>query len=303
MRLNFSVLWFDDDDDYFESIQDEMEDLKSEILQWGFNPFITQVKTAEEFLLLSPFKKIDLIIVDRNLEQYGEGRDFINDLREKQIYTEIIFNTAGKVSDLWDDIRTKELEGVYVSGKREIIPKILQVGMQSIQKVLDLENMRGILMAEVGELDHLLDKIVDLGCQGLLPDQQQTIFTRFHAKVKEQDDGRANQLAQFNTTPDVATMLPLCDSNKRWENFNRVKKYHTKLGTQLIFGDYPTEILKPRNFLAHGKPTYQDDGTILFNFSGKTYEFDDQKSTQLRLNIITYKEELEKVMTLLTEDS
>ena len=154
MRLVFSVLWFDDDEEYFDSI--DIEPLEKEILSWGFWPKIEKVTTPEDFSNRSPFESYDLIVVDRNLEGCEDGQVFIANIRENAIYTEIIFYTAGNTSDLWEAIRTKELEGVFVSSRLNVLSKIEAVGRQSIRKILDLENMRGIVMAEVGELDLLL---------------------------------------------------------------------------------------------------------------------------------------------------
>jgi len=61
---------------------------------------------------------------------------------------------------LWEAIREKKLEGIFISSRNEIVSKNTKVGYQSIQKILDLENMRGIIMAEVGELDLMRQEII-----------------------------------------------------------------------------------------------------------------------------------------------
>ena len=139
MRLNFSVLWFDDSEDYFDSL--DLEPLELGVSSWGFSPDIKKVTTPEEFNSHSPFETFDLIVVDRNLEDYPDGQEFIVGLRNNAIYTEVIFYTVGNASDLWDVIREKQIEGVFVSHRSDILMKILTVGRQSIRKVLDLENM------------------------------------------------------------------------------------------------------------------------------------------------------------------
>ncbi len=149
MRLTFSILWFDDSETYFDSL--DLDWLKNEVLSWGFSPKIIQVTTPEDFMSHRPFDIFDIIVVDRNLEGYENGQQFISDLRSNSVYTEVIFYTAGNASELWDGIREKQLEGVFVSTRNDILPKISKVGSQSIRKILDLENMRGIVMAEVGE--------------------------------------------------------------------------------------------------------------------------------------------------------
>jgi len=287
MRLSFSVLWFDDSEDYFDSLN--IDPLVQEIFSWGFYPDIQRVTTPEDFKNHHPFEKLDLIIVDRNLENYPDGEEFIADLRSNAIYTEVIFYTAGNVNDLWDAIREKKLEGVFVSSRNDILPKISKVGLQSIRKVLDLENMRGIVMAEVAELDHLLEEIIAMGVASLPVEQQDSIFKRFYEGAAGQNQEYGDRIIAFINKPEISEMLVLCDSDKRWQNFNRLRKNHSKLKNKGRIGDFSAEVLKPRNFLAHGRAELQKDGSYFFHYQGKKFLFDDKTSLDLRQTILRYK--------------
>lgn len=287
MRLTFSVLWFDDREDYFDSLN--LEPLENEVYSWGFEPDIKKVITPENFAHFSPFQQFDLIIVDQNLENYPDGQEFIADLRKNAIYTEVIFYTAGNVSALWDAIQNKQLEGVFVSSKNGILEKIMSVGRQSIRKVLDLENMRGIVMAEVGELDHLLDQIIIAGMGGVSEEQRQSIFKKFHEGSIEQQTKDITRLNAFFDSPKVDEMLVFCDSNKRWQNFNRLWKCHPKLQSRERVGDYVKDILKLRNFLAHGKPTLNPEGGYTFTYKEEKFLYTNESSAELRKTILQYK--------------
>ena len=293
MKLSFSVLWFDDTEIFFDSL--DVDWLKNEIENWGFSPDIQLVTTPEQFVSFSPYQKIDFIVVDKNLEEYGEGQDFIAKLRNHAVYTEVIFYTAGNASALWDAIREKELEGVFVSNRGTILQKISKVGRQSIRKVLDLENMRGIVMAEVGQLDHLLDEILMMGLSGLSGESLGVVFKKFHKEAEKQNVEFGERLSGFINSPDVSEMLDMCDSNKRWENFNRLWKYHEKLKNKEKFGDYKADVLDLRNVLAHGKPE-NIDGGYLFIHRGKEYLYNDEASDNLRRTILRYKKEFSAVL-------
>lgn len=299
MRLVFSVLWFDDDEEYFDSL--DLEPLEKEISSWGFQPEIEKVTTPEDFSNRSPFESYDLLVVDRNLEGYQDGQDFIANIRGNAIYTEVIFYTAGNTSDLWEAIRTKELEGVFVSSRMNVLSKIEAVGRQSVRKILDLENMRGIVMAEVGELDHLLDEIIMIGVESLGEDQRQILFEKFHENITKQHQEFALALANFIGGPDTISMLALCDSDKRWQNFNRLWKSHRKLKERGKIGDYVVEVLRPRNFLAHGKPERQTNGGYLFRYREKEYHFDDTTSVKLRQTILRYKIAFSNIIDLIKQ--
>lgn len=297
MRLTFSVLWFDDREDFLDSL--DIDWLKNEIKDWGFSPEIIPVTNPEKFALYAPYEKIDLIVVDRNLEEYGEGQTFIEDLRSHAVYTEVIFYSAGNASDLWDAIREKELEGVFVSNKGTILQKISKVGRQSIRKVLDLENMRGIVMAELGELDHLLDDILRAGIPNLPAEKQGLIYKKFQKQIADQNKKAEARLASFIKNPHVDEMINLSDSYKRWINFQRLFESHEKLKNTNSVGDFAADILKPRNFLAHGKPETNKDGAYVFRHQGEEYVFDDGVSSGLRKTILRYKQVFSDIITLL----
>lgn len=297
MRLSYSILWFDDTEEFFDIL--DIDGLKSEISSWGFQPEIMLVKTPEEFWSYKPFEKIDLIVVDRNLEEYGEGQNFIADLRDHSIYTEVIFYTAGNASDLWDAIREKQLEGIFVSNRSVILSKVYKVGRQAIRKVLDLENMRGIVMAELGELDHLLDDILRAGMPNLPAEKQGLIYKKFQKQIADQNKKAETRLASFIENPHVDEMINLSDSYKRWINFQRLSDSHEKLKVLNSVGDFTVEILKPRNFLAHGRPEINSDGAYVFRHQGEEYIFNDNVSSELRKTILRYKQIFSSIVSLL----
>ena len=298
MNLNYSILWFDDDKDFFESL--DKEPIETEIASWGFSPQIEAVHTADEFNKHKPFDKFDLIVVDFKLGDV-QGDKFIKDVREHEVFTEVILYSFSESSDLWKAVHDRKLEGVFVTHKSGIEQKLLRVARQSVRKVLDLENMRGIVMSEVGDLDALLEDIFVRAMNDVTPEQQDNVFKRFHKDTNKQAEQRLSALVGFKEAPSLEGLLGLCDSNKRWKNFNRVKEHHALLKGRNFAGDYAQEILWPRNCLAHGVPERKDDGSLLFHFSGKDYPFDDDVSQTLRKKILEYKNAFSEITEALNQ--
>lgn len=286
MKLQYKVLWFDDSAELFDSL--DWEYLNARISDWGFVPQVELVTTPDEFMGKAPYRDYDLLVVDYNLEGYGEGQDFISRVREQEVFTEIIFYSSGATSLLWDAVHSHKLEGIYIANKDTILERILKVGQQTLRKVLDLENMRGIVMAEVGDLDLLLNDILSSAITELGDDARNDIFGRFYDASTEHHATQKASLDKFWAAPSVEVLLSLCDSDKRWQNFGRAKRHHQLLKSKVL-GDYVSEILRPRNFLAHGVPTQGADGSCIFRYQGKEYEFSDAVSTALRTKIIGYK--------------
>jgi hypothetical protein len=298
MNLSYSILWFDDDKDFFDSL--DMEPIKTEIASWGFSPTIFPVHNADEFNQYAPFDKFDMIVVDFKLGD-EQGDKFIKNVREHEVFTEIIFYSFSESSDLWKAIHDQKLEGVFVTHKSGIEQKLLRVARQSVRKVLDLENMRGIVMSEVGDLDASLEDIFVHAMQGISPEHQRTVFDRFHEKASDQNKEFLGALSVFKEAPSIDGLLQLCDSDKRWQNFNRVKKHHALLKNTSFTGDYQKDILSPRNFLAHGAPERKADGSFLFRHRGKEFSFDNAVSQDLRKKILGYKNAFAEIANALAQ--
>ena len=109
MKITYSILWFDDVEEYFESL--DFGPLEETIRSWGFDPKIVLVTDPEKFMDYKPFHEFDLIVVDYNLEEHDKyGGEFIKKIRDHDVYTEVIFYSANPASDLWDSVREQELE-------------------------------------------------------------------------------------------------------------------------------------------------------------------------------------------------
>jgi hypothetical protein len=142
-------------------------------------------------------------------------------------------------------------------------------------------------------LDLLLGDIIRAAIGDLEENVQHELFDRFYKKSLEYYTTLKGNLDRFHEEPTVEALLSLCDSNKRWQHFKRVQKEYRKLNGQKLSnqepGDYVSDILKPRNFLAHGVPIPKDDGSLSFKCGNKEYEFNETVGVALRREIIRYK--------------
>lgn len=299
MNLNYRILWYDDDKDFFDS-QDK-EPIETEIGSWGFRPLIAAVHNAQELQQHQPFDQFDMLVVDFDLGADEHGDQFIKNVREQNVFAEIIFYSMKESSSLWQAVSDKQLEGVFVANKRSIEPKLIRVARQSVRKVLDLENMRGIVMSEVGDLDALLEEIFTHAIGGIPEGQREKLFNEFHKNSHKQATKHIEVLDEFLAEPSVEKLLGLCDSNKRWANFRLVKRWHELLKTKEMDGDYMEAILKPRNFLAHGVGKRHVDGGWIFSHRGDEYLFNDDISQNLRKKITSYKAVFEEIRELLAQ--
>lgn len=288
MRLTFSILWFDDNEDYLDSLDQDY--FKEEFSKWGFDCAIKFVTEPGDFTSESPYKSYDLIVVDYSLDPYDQhGQDFIKLVRNQHVLTDVVFYSSHPNSELWDAIRKEELEGIFIANRGNNQEKILKVAQQSIHKVLDLENVRGIVMAEVGSNDERLSEIAKKAFNELTADQQIILISNYVDKIEEHSKNTIHKLAALKGTMDVSSLLNLLDSSKKWNFCQSLSKKIADLnvGEQ---GDYKEEVLDKRNFLAHGLPEILEDGALKFCFHDKEYIFNDNESLKLRENLRKYRE-------------
>ena len=257
------------------------------ITGWGFEPSINLVDDPAAFIAHEPFDHIDLIVVDYNLgENLPHGQSFISGIRDHSVLTEVIFYSANPASELWDAIRTSQLEGIFVSNKEGVVAKIESVALQSLRKVLDLNNMRGLIMAAIGDLDQQIDALLLMGCAALPSESLNKVFAKFYDGAKGQSEVNAAALEEFRIQPSIDAMIRLSDSSKKWDNLRRLKKADVRL-KDIALDDYGTEVLFPRNCLAHGIPS-GDGPDKIFTFHSKTFLYNEDTSRDLRQNIMKY---------------
>lgn len=289
MKLKYSILWFDDDEDQIES--HDFDALSETIHSWGFDfdgPVI--VNTPDEFMKKSPFNEFDLIVVDYNLgDDETHGDDFIKLLREQNVYTDVVFYTGGSTASLWDGVKNKKLEGVFLSNVGGIIPKVIRVAKQSVKKIVDLENMRGIVMAQVGDLDQDLKQLLSVGFLQLKSSKQNQIFKAFIKSGSRRGKKITEDFDEFAKAPTIGNMLDLCDSSfPIWSLSNSMCNRHPSL-EEFNISEYENEILKPRNALAHGIPNTEEDGTQTFVHREYEFQYTDKAAEKIRHDLKKYK--------------
>lgn len=156
MRLRYKVLIFDDDLEWVDSIKDDL----IEIVEFeGFliNPDEDIKHCTKESDFQGDFDKYDMILVDYDLKS-EHGDQIIENIRNHQNYTDVIFYTQGG-SNLLEILYSKEIQGVYWSPRNHCVDKFSKVFQNSVKKVMDLNNLRGLVMAEASRLDELKSMI------------------------------------------------------------------------------------------------------------------------------------------------
>lgn len=169
MTLEYKILWIDDDPDSVEAKRNQIKEYLEE--EKGFDckifPIESYKKYIEEYNEKTNINEFDLLIVDFKLDDHEvqdehTGFDIIQDIRDaKKIYTEVIFYSS-HYPDLISKLKSPDgyVEGVFTSARDELEIKVQEILDVIIKKVQDVNNLRGLIMAEVAELERIKERII-----------------------------------------------------------------------------------------------------------------------------------------------
>lgn len=321
MNLTYRILWIEDNTDFIDSF--DIDAMGAYVAEQGFEPIIEIRTTPEEISADVDGSQYDLLIIDYNIAEGDvHGSDVIRQIRDKNCLTEVIFYSQNAVSQLREVAAEKELEGVFFSGRNrdQLLGKINSVFDLTVRKVVDVENMRGIVMSGVAELDHLVTDVIraihdslDAGkkvelCRKLLGKLRPTV-KHLKALVKDPDHvhfGEIEKLIDVITSLDPVDFELLAndrsfDSSKRVDMaFSLCGKIdHLKSHSNGI-NDIKSMLLW-RNALAHQRPKKVDErGFQIFEPSrGQEEVFDTARTLKLRQDLRAQRALLLNIMTLL----
>ena len=278
MRLDYKILWFEDDDDTFSSFDRDLITRHLDAL--GFTATIIRKSGDEDDAnIISAARKADLIVMDFGLADSHFGDQLIRQIRDLDIHTEVVFYSARGVTDLRELVYKKELDGVFCRPRVGIEEEILPIINSTLKKILDLENSRGLVMTELGELDLLMNRVI-ITVHDSSDERKAFIREKLKEKLDKQLEGMTEALSKFDETP-IGEIVEQLDSFKRLSTMLSICKNLNLPDHRKQLQGYDAKVLFPRNCLGHGIPEETEDGYV-FTHRGKPFIFNEKSSTTLR---------------------
>ena len=151
MKLEYKILWFEDIEASFNA---KKRLVKRVVEGLGFIFPEPRNEVNAENLDTIDFPSYDLIIADFNLANGEKGSDILNTIREKGIYTEVVFYSSQGEDYVRNELRNFQIDGAYCADRanEDFIDKVEKVIHTTVKKVQDLNNMRGLIMAETSDI-------------------------------------------------------------------------------------------------------------------------------------------------------
>lgn len=222
MKLNYYILWVEDDNSWYETTT---ELFRETVEGHGFNPIIKRKKTLDEViqeLVDDGLKKYDIFLIDFNLRNSADGSSIIDFLREKNIYTDIIFYSSDKQTII-ESIKERELEGVYHSDRKEIEDKFEKVFLTTIKKIEEINSMRGLIVGETSDLDEMIEERLQQ-CTELDIAKAFDIDKFFNEQILEKEQGKCKWLKAEYEKGGITAILPRLDAIRKLELLRGILK-------------------------------------------------------------------------------
>lgn len=305
MRLNFNVLWVDDQPDRVSS---QITAITKRMQEEGFNfvPKLCQsIDRVKETIAEDVFTdEVDLILVDWDLGNGIMGQDAIAEIRSTVQYKDVVFYSAQTAPDaLRQAAYEKGVEGIYCASREQLVDEVLGVFDSLIKKVLDLDHARGIVMGATSDIDHMVnecllvihEKMNQAGKDKMLKDGldyiQKRIAENSETARKLEEATTLSKFFEAHMIFTASDRLRLLSGALKDTAFSAHKDYRQHVVS------YQQKVVPGRNILCHqvlvpeGKPTAVTDN------QGKTMSLDETR--ELRKLILELRLEFKCLLSAL----
>lgn len=286
MKLEYKILWIDNVNAIYTDHQSTIEE---HLTNLGFTPIIEKGADYQAFdKFESDLKQFDLFLLDYKLDGTQNGNEIIKNIRnEHSIYTDVIF-----YSTLPDEVRQRiyddKLNGVYYTSRdfEQFEEDVLSIIDVTIKKTQDVNNLRGLIMAEVAELDRIKETILKMYSE---KNKCGTIENYIIEKLNKSYADNLKKVTKYTSSSlnDIFKNLYV-DSDKKARG---IKKVYNDFNEK----SYRENILYTRNKFAHVEEIAgSNENGEPCKFIGDI-PFTEEKCIEIRKEIKTYKKILEDI--------
>lgn len=300
MKLEYRILWIDDRikehrrDGHLQRVENFLNDL-------SFIPQIVECEDKEQLTEIIKTQRFDLILTDYNLdEEENNGDVIIQEIRDGNIFTEILFYSVG--DDFWEKagelLKIDRLSYHQISrdsgGFNGLLDKTERLIMQTVSKLQELTSMRGLMMAETSGLDSLMGELlIKFINKPEMAEKKAIVFEKANISSAKFFKDSAKKFGNCFTEKRYEDMVKSSNVSVKWQILrNLVKGEKIENFSDETLKDYNPEISEIRNKLAHLKHTLED-GKHVFSFKasdGTLWEFNDEKCVDIRRNLKKHKD-------------
>ena len=307
MRIDYNVLWFENESTWLNPTK---KNLRNFLDDYGFRLEVTEEKDNTNLeKIIDDIKNniidIDVIFMDYKLAKEQKGDAFIKAIREKELFTEIVFYSIDPNIKSIIEQSVGSVEGIYYSTRNNFLDKVKTVIKHTIKKVQEVNSMRGLIMSAVSDLDEKMFSIIedsiksDKVINGIEIGKALSNYT-FEICEKFLDTKNDN-FKKYKENKDCTSLIkdPLIfDLSKKSRVLQKIIKILNNPDlTHLanFCNDFNEHIVQPRNAFGHVTPKIKDGKKVLVPIRGSEIIFTDDKCIEIRKSLIVYSSYIELV--------
>lgn len=302
MKINYNIIWFEDIQDWYESMVPFVEEYLSEK---GFNLISDRKEDGKEIEQLFESNDFDLVLIDYKLKDTELGDRIIEKIRSFSVFTNIVFYSNDGEKKLRELLQKRSIEGVYCASRdgEQFREKVFAVIDLAIKKVQDLNNMRGLVIASTSDLDLAMYDIINKMTDQLEGDEKAKFKEKLKKRCIDSINERAESISKIDLEKSYDKFLQKLESYHRWIAIKDICKDSENLNEyQKNVEEFDKEIIKVRNKLAHIREEVGKDGkkTLKSTLDGSPdFIFDDALCIDIRSKIIKYSDTFNKIKELI----
>ena len=295
MNINFNILWFEDNDEWYTAFSDSVEDYIKDLC---FQPKIKRFKNIpiEELESVLETTNFDLILADLNLEDGEKGHTAIQKIRDKNILADALFYSTDGVDKIRTEMKPSFLDGAYLSNRDDIFldEKVRALIDKTVRRAEDVVNVRGMMLDNTSEFDEKLKEIIRKFLSGNSPENKMILDKYAHSITSSHISKTATKIEKLEVEAFIHNSLIdgfILDSNKLAMIVNKIfKSFYPNENTMKGFHNkFNLEIISERNKLAHAKKEPESTGVFYFiDKTGARTDYDSDKCREIRQSITAF---------------
>lgn len=299
MRLDFNVLWVEDNQD---NVKSQLERISFALRKEGFRlcvQFASSVDEARTFLSDDIYgDHIDLILMDYDLGPGKKGDEGLVEVKQIMPFKDVVFYSAHTSARLKEMVAARQIQGIYAAYRPDLIDTVYGVFENLVHKVLDIDHSRGIVLGATSEIDEVINlsldklfencdeadkkKCLDFIFERL--DSKQTSFTEALSAVR--------RVTNFNELGEHHGMYTSDDKIRLLRKTLSLVDKQTAYDGQII--KYQNDIAPKRNILAHVR--VQKDGFSRKLFDRRGNELTAENMREVRVALLDFQEFFDQLL-------
>lgn len=305
MRLDYKLLWFDDQ---LQQITPFTARIASAISRLGFEPHIDlRIVTGDVENPLADIPSqndVDLVLMDYKLGGQHNGAELAKQIRRSYRDTDIIFYSSEPASTLRRLIFDKGIDGVFCSSRVDLTDRATGVINGQLRRILDLNHMRGIVMAATSDLDHAMIECLEMVQAIVYAGDSKEFALGVSTKIADAMRSKAKQIEELGQKGKTSKLLrePSFGAALR---LSVLTEEIAKLAAQIRepyridqLASYHTDVITPRNDFAHRKAAVIDGVLVL---EGRTEPLNHETLKAMRLRLLEHSDNFGGLLSLLRE--